>query len=182
MSADEYLKLLQDRGADRRLRPASSTEVLGLEQELRRPLLNSYARFVTVVGCGRVAGDGRWLHLDPSLTGGVYDRLAERQQTLRRHRCSRHCLDGCPREFLPIYEDEDGVVYGLIGYGSRLHGGHRSTVYVLSAATGRPCAFADDLESFLDQLAEHTSESADDNDCALIASSYGRRQPARAAA
>lgn len=189
MTVDDYLMWLNRSSAHTAaaLRPVAPVEMISLELALKRPLPAAYERFLTMVGCGRV-GAGRWLHLDPTLSGNVLERRARIRQAIVPHRCGSRCRDPhCALDLYPIYEAEDGALYGFVRYGHD-DGGFRRTIYSLRPGDLTLTVAAENFDVFLGQLAEALdgpSESRNSKGCAFVASSYealGRRRPAPAAA
>jgi hypothetical protein len=153
MSADEYIKLIAAGGDKLQLRPAAAAEIMAVEDELRRALPGQYAHFLSRIGCGGEGpGRGRWLHLDLSLSGNLLEQRTQLKQMFKDHRCGGGCTQGCPRRLLPVYEAQDGTLYGFLVYGGARDGGFESDVHALKRESYSLTRVAPDFASFLDLL------------------------------
>jgi hypothetical protein len=188
MTVDEYLTRLTSgpTRAAAELRPVAAVDMIAVELDLKRPLPTAYERFLTTIGCGRSAA-GRWLHLDPTLSGNVLERRDRVRESLAPHRCSNRCRDPhCASDLYPIYESDDGTLYGFVRFGANREGGFQPTIYALKRGHLSLKEAAQDFDAFLDLVEEAAgpSESCEPKRCAPVASRHGDRRlpPARAAA
>lgn len=129
------------------LLPVQSTQILDVETQLGGNLPEQYETFLTQIGVGEECGGvGLWFHLDITSPGNV---LEASEQVARSGTA-----------MLVVYDAYDGELYGFLPAAK----GFQPEVHAWTSETGEMRLVADQLEDFLDVLADESADAPSDEE------------------